>query len=82
MRASRVVSGWLALVVIYTVVQRGAAGRISGALGGLVGITKRLSDPSVALIPDIAGRSAAPSSPPKSAPGQEVPASFEVPRNV
>lgn len=87
MDTRRVLEGWLVLVVLYTVIQRGAAGRISGVLGGLTSATRRLSDPKVALIPDIAGRGAEASAPrpaTPTVPGQNVPTSapFSVPINV
>lgn len=54
MRIGRVVGGWFALVVLYTVVTKAEA--VSGVLGGATTALQRLSDPNVALIPDRTGK--------------------------
>lgn len=54
MRVGRVIGGWFALVVLYTVVTKADA--VSGTLGGATTALKRLSDPNVALVPNRASR--------------------------
>lgn len=71
----------MALVVLYTVIQQGAAARISSAFDGLTRAVQRLSDPSVALIPDVAGRPIGPK-PATHPPGQDIPSTFPVPMDA
>lgn len=47
--------GSLALIVIYTVVQKGASDKISSGGGALIGLARRALSPSVAGVPDRAG---------------------------
>jgi hypothetical protein len=56
MSPQRVLTGWLALVVTYTLVQTASAHRVTGALGMVATGIRRLSDPTVALVPDHSGQ--------------------------
>lgn len=73
MRAGRIVAGWFGLIVLYTVVTR--ADSAVGVLGYINGFTRRLSDPSMALIPARGAAEAAdqaPAAPKAIAPGTVI----------
>ena len=50
MNGRRVITGWFALIVAYTALTQ--SDKIAGLLGTTTAATRRLSDPSVPLIPD------------------------------
>ena len=52
MNVNRVLVGWLGLVVMYTLVERNTASKVSTGLNGFSAVVARLSDPTVALIPN------------------------------
>lgn len=55
MNPRRAFVGWFTLVALYTVVTR--SDRVAGLLGLTSAGLRRISDPSVPLIPDVAGSS-------------------------
>ena len=52
MNFNRVVVGWFTLIVLYTVIQDKTASKVATGLNGVTGVIRRLSDPTVALIPN------------------------------
>jgi hypothetical protein len=73
-RLRGVLSGYLTLVVLYVIVQREPAGKLSGLAGTVTGLINRGLDPQVAAVPDRSTGSWQNNLPGRAPAGADVPA--------